>query len=267
MPTILKLCNIKYNFEKPIDGIDLSDIIKGRKKIFDRYLFLRQASRVPDDCNSSVRNDRFKLVLTQKDTLLFDMYNDPQQQTDISYNLPDITTKMLTKLIQTNEELIRNYKPVTTIEAGFRDEKSFTLPVQDAILSGEIHYSSFHPNQSYTENWVQAGDSIYWNLKVALEGMFKVELQYGCLVDFTGSKFQLKSNSGSFLFSIDDPFESIILPDRDYEKRSESVERTWNWLEVGNIALTEGTELIILKIITIEKEEAGLIKSIRFTRL
>lgn len=267
LPTLLGLCKIEYDPENPLDGIDLSGIIKGKKKSFDRYIFSRQGNQVLDNCNSSVRNDRFRLVLTRQDTLLYDMLNDPQQSTDISGKEPQITADLLNRLVRLNDELVSNYQPVTTIEAGFEGEKSFILPVQDALLSGKIKYSSIHPNQSHTENWIQVNDSIYWKLDINSGGTYKVEMQYGCPASETGSRLQLTSSSGSVLFIIDEPFESEILPDRDYVKRSESVERTWDWMEIGQIRLNSGPENIILKLLDVKKNEAGLIKAVKLTRL
>jgi hypothetical protein len=162
---------------------------------------------------------------------------------------------------------VSDYQPVTTIEAGFPQEKKFSLPVQDASLSGKIKYSSIHPNQSHTENWTQDGDSIFWKLDINTTGTYRVELQYGCPGNMTGSRFELKRSSESVIFSIDEPFDSVILPNRDYVKRSESVERTWSWMTIGNIELRSGPEIIILKLLKNKKDEAGLIKSIRLTRL
>ena len=205
-------------------------------------------------------------MITRKDTLLYDMKDDPEQKTDISGIEPETMVHLLTELVNLNEELVYGYQPVTTIEAGFAEEKRFTLPVQDAALSGEIRYSSIHPNQSHTENWIQAGDSIYWSLNINSTGTYKVELQYGCAEGETGSRFRLSSNSGAIVFTIDQPFNSEILPNRDYVKRSESVERTWAWMYVGNIPLTRGTEKITLKLLEKKKEEAGLIKAIKFVK-
>ena len=166
-----------------------------------------------------------------------------------------------------NNELVSAYEPVTTIEAGFSEEKSFTLPVQDAILSGMVRYSSIHPNQSHTENWVQDGDSIYWRLSIRSPGTFRIEMQYGCDDGKTGSSFTLKSGSESLLFDIDTPFNSVILPERDYVKRTESVERTWDWMEIGDMALSGGPNTIILKLVKKNKSEAALIKALRFTKV
>jgi len=267
MPTLSGLCNIKYDPVNPLDGIDLSGIITGKKKPFDRYIFSRQGNQVLENCNSSVRNDRFRLVLTRKDTLLYDILNDPQQKNDISGKEPEVSADLLTRLIHLNEELISNYQPVTTIEAGFEGERSFTLPVQDALLSGKIKYSSIHPNQSHTENWIQEGDSIFWRLHINTSRNYKVELQYGCPPDETGSRLSLSSNSVKIYFTIDKAFDSEILPDRDYVKRSESVERTWTWMEIGQIKLNSGPETITLKLMDVKKNEAGLIKAIKLTRL
>ena len=267
MPTVSGLCGIKYEPVKPLDGIDLSEIIKGKTKPLDRYIFSRQGNQVLENCNSSVRNNRYRLVLTRKDTLLFDMKNDPSQVTDIFDIETNTGLLLLSELVKLNNELVSAYRPVTTIEAGFREEKSFTLPVQDAALSGKIKYSSIHPNQSHTENWIQNGDSILWILNINNKGTYRVEVQYGCTASETGSQLALITGSGQVFFKISEPFESAVLPDRDFVTRSESVERTWSWMDVGTITLNAGKEEIALKLINKNHEEAGLIKSLKFTRI
>lgn len=263
MPTLLNLCGLKYVPVKPFDGIDLSGIIKGNKKQFDRLIFSRQANQSLEICNSSVRNDRYRLVLTRRDTLLYDMDNDPGQKTDISGTEKELSLSLLSELTRHNRELISEYKPVTTIEAGFPGEKSFTLPVQDAALSGTIRYSSIHPNQAHTENWVEKGDSVSWTLNIHSGGVYKAEIQYGCSEKETGSTFLLRSASSEISFVMDEPFNSQILPDRDYVKRSESVERTWTWMNAGNIRLNAGNERISLILKDLKQDDAGMIKAIR----
>jgi len=265
MPTLIGLCGLKYDPEKPFDGIDLSGIINGKQKTFDRLIFSRQGNQNLEECNSSVRNNTYRLVLTWKDTLLYNLNNDPEQKNDISLIEKTTTSSMLDQLISHNMALISNYQSVTTIEAGFSGESSFTLPVQDAALSGKIKYSSIHPNQSHTESWIQNGDSILWTLNINNKGTYRVEMQYGCTAGETGSQMALITSSGSVPFRMSEPFESTVLPDKDYVKRSESVERTWSWMDVGTVTLNEGKEEISLKLIKKSHEEAGLIKSLKFT--
>jgi len=266
MPTLLGLCGIEFKPENSIDGIDLSKHIRGKAELTDRLIFSRQGNLPVENCNSSVRNDRYRLVLTRKDTMLFDLNDDPSQKKNIFRTTPE-GAYLLEELVKHNTELISAYEPVTTIKAGFEGEKSFTLPVQDAILSGKVRYSSIHPNQSHTENWVQNGDSIYWKLDILNAGTYRVELQYGCEEGETGSKFRLRSSSGSFGFTIDKPFNSVILPERDYVKRTESVERTWGWMIIGDIKVAHGNETLILKLIQKKGIEAGIIKAIRFSKI
>jgi len=266
MPTLINMCGLKYEVLKPFDGIDLSGLISGRKKTFDRLIFSRQGNQNIENCNSSVRNNTYRLVLTRKDTLLYNLLDDPGQKKDISGTEKETTLSLLGELVKHNHELISGYEPVTTIEAGFPGEKSFTLPVQDAYLSGVVGYSSIHPNQSHTENWIQNGDSISWTLNIHEGGIYMVELQYGCPEDETGSEFILRSGSSEVSFKIDKPFDSQILPERDYVKRSESVERTWTWMTAGNLELNAGNERITLILKDLKKREAGLIKSVRLTK-
>ena len=265
MPSLLGLCGLKYVPVKPFDGINISDIIYGKKRPFDRLIFTRQGNQVLDNCNSSVRNNTYRLVLTRKDTLLFNMKDDPGQKIDISETEKETTIVLVNAMIKHNRELISEYQPVTTIEAGFEGEKSFTLPVQDASLSGKIRYSSIHPNQSHTENWTQVGDSVSWQLNIHKGGTYKTELQYGCPEDETGSIFSLSSGPAAIRFVIDKPFDSQVLPERDYVKRSESVERTWSWMDMGEISLNSGPQRITVKLLAKKNSNAGLIKAIKLT--
>ena len=267
LPTVLGLCNIKYDAVKPIDGMDLSGIITGMQKPSDRYIFSRQAFQPLSSCKGSVRNDRFRLVVSDKDTLLYDLQSDPSQEKDISATESNTAFSLLSVYKAWEKDLVDNYQPVTTIDAGFPGERKITLPVQDAALSGKIKFSSIYPNQAHTENWSQNGDSILWNVNMINAGTYRVELEYGCPSGETGSKMLFFSHSGSLPFTIDTPFESIVLPDRDYVKRGESVERTWTWMTIGTIGIKAGSENLGIKLERKMKDEAGLIKAIRLVKL
>jgi len=266
LPTLLGLCKIKYSPVNKIDGMDLSGIITGKKKQFDRYIFSRQGNAALQLCNGSVRNDNYRLVRTVKDTMLFDMIVDPFQKKNIFRQRKDEGKILLSALTGWENELVTAYKPVTTINAGFPGEKSFKLPVQDASLSGRIKYSSIHPNQSHTEQWRENGDSIFWKLNIDTGGTYNVELQYGCPEGETGSKMLFRTLNSSIPFTIDVPYVSVILPERDYVKRSESVERTWSWMKVGTVTLNPGSEQFVIKLQQKRNNEAGIIKAIRLSK-
>lgn len=265
-PTLLELCSIKYKPVLPIDGVDLSKTIFRKTENFDRYIFTRQASYPLEGRAGSIRNDRYRLTAANGEILLYDMQNDPTQKLDISNQYPEKMTQLLNEYRKWENEMVSQYQLQTTIEAGFPEERNITLPVQDAILSGKVKYSSIHPNQSHTENWVQNGDSVYWTLNIKNAGNYTVELQFGCPETDTGSQFLFHSNSGSFTFNIDKPFNSEILPDRDYVPRTESVERTWDWLPIGSISLKAGEEQLVLKLQNKKATEAALIKAIRLIK-
>lgn len=267
LPTLLGLCGIKHVPEKPIDGSDLSDVIRGRENPSDRYIYTREGYQNLDNCSASVRNNRYRLVRTRKDTLLYDMISDPSQIRDISGTENEVKAIMSELLLKWEKELVNAYEPVSTIRAGFKEERAFVLPVQDAILNGNLRYSSIHPNQSHTEGWSEKGDSLYWNLDIVTAGSYDVYLQYGCPSGKTGSEFHLSSGAGECSFIISEAFESVILPERDYVKRSESVERTWTWMKAGEMDLEHGSEQIVLKLVKPAGDNAGLIKAIKLSRL
>jgi len=266
-PTLLELCSVKYKQVLPIDGVDLSKTIFRKTKNFDRTIFTRQASYPLEGRAGSIRNDRYRLTCANGKTLLYDMQNDPSQKLDISGQYPGIANQLLTEYRKWENEMVSQYQLQTTIEAGFSEERNITLPVQDAILSGKVKYSSIYPNQSHTENWVQNGDSVYWILNMKNAGNYEVELQYGCPETHTGSQFLFHSKSSSFTFKIDKSFNSEILPNRDYVPRTESVERTWDWQPIGSISLKAGKEQLVLKLQNKKNTEAALIKAIRLIKI
>ena len=266
-PTLLELCSIDYKPVLPIDGVDLTKTIFKNGENFDRYIYTRQPQYPLKGRAGSIRNNRYRLTIASGDTLLYDMLNDPSQKVNIADNFPEIRNKLTAEYKKWENEMVSQYQLQTTIKAGFPKERNITLPVQDAILSGKVKFSSIHPNQSHTENWVQNGDSIFWKLNMQNAGKYRVELQYGCPETDTGSKFLFHSNSDSFAFNIDKPFQSEILPNRDYVPRTESVERTWDWMTIGNISLKQGEEQLILKLQNKKHTEAALIKAIRLIKI
>lgn len=267
LPTLLDLCKINFKPELPIDGKNLSSVILKNAVTFDRLIFSRQGLYPLDRSAGSVRNNRFRMVALAKDTLLFDLQKDPSQKVDVAKTQPDIRKELVAAYLKWERELVANYQPETTIEAGFADEKSITLPVQDAILSGKVKYSSVHPNQSHTENWVQNGDSIYWKLKMKNAGNYRMEIQYGCLVSEIGSEFQVRFNSITLPFTMNEPFDSEILPDRDYVPRTESVERNWEWMDVATGRVDSGELILSIKLLEKKNQNAGMIKAIRLIKL
>lgn len=267
LPTLLDLCKIKFNPELPIDGKNLSPVILKNKKPFDRLIFSRQGIYPLNRCAGSVRNNRFRMVASAKDTLLYDLQKDQSQKMDVSKTQPVIRNELVAAYLNWERELVAQYRPETTIEAGFADERSITLPVQDAILSGKVNYSSIAPNQSHTENWVQNGDSIYWKLNMKNAGTYQIEIQYGCPVSEVGSKFQVRMNSIALPFTMSKPFDSEILPNRDYVPRMESVERTWSWMDVTTVRIDSGELILGIKLLEKQNQNAGMIKAIRLIKI
>jgi arylsulfatase A len=267
LPTLLDLCKINFKPELPIDGKNLSSVILKNKMPFDRLIFSRQGQYPLTRCAGSVRNNRFRMVASAKDTLLFDLQKDPSQKVDVSKTQPTIRKELVAAYLEWERELVSHYRPETTIKAGFADEKSITLPVQDAILSGKVKYSSVHPNQSHTENWIQKGDSVYWKLNMKNAGTYRIEIQYGCPVSEVGSKFQVRMNSITLPFIISKPFDSEILPGRDYVPRAESVERSWSWMSVATGRVDSGELILCIKLLEKQNQNAGMIKAIRLIKL
>lgn len=91
-PTMLEMADIKYDFKnKPLDGVSLLPIIKGNK-IAERTLFWKRGS----DC--AVRDGFWKLVITGKQVLLFDLSKDLSETTNLAVSNPEVVKSLETKL-------------------------------------------------------------------------------------------------------------------------------------------------------------------------
>ena len=91
-PTMLEMAGIKYNPKnRPLDGVSLLPIIKG-KKIAERTLFWKRGS------DYAVRDGFWKLVITGKQVLLFDLSKDISETNNLAVSNPEVVKSLETKL-------------------------------------------------------------------------------------------------------------------------------------------------------------------------
>jgi arylsulfatase B len=81
MPTLAAITGVSNQADKPWDGINVLDILDGKAETTDRAFY-------PD--RNAVVTQRWKLV----DNQLFDLENDPYEQTDLATEKPEIYKKM-----------------------------------------------------------------------------------------------------------------------------------------------------------------------------
>lgn len=92
LPTFLAQAGIQPSKNVVLDGIDLSDHLLKQDTLPSRNLYWRYRNQ------KVVRQDHYKLMLTQSDTLLFDLEQDLEEQNNLINNFPNLALTLQKKL-------------------------------------------------------------------------------------------------------------------------------------------------------------------------
>ncbi|MEL6843222.1 MAG: sulfatase-like hydrolase/transferase, partial [Bacteroidota bacterium] len=135
LPTLASLCDISLSKEMPLDGIDLSPILKGESEARDRFVFIhhRQDWRPPQDIFRTC-------ILTQKwrlldGTRLYDVSSDRKQSKDRASEYPELVQTLLRE----NEAFVseakqnRSYRELPASILGNPAQDEIVLTIQHAV--------------------------------------------------------------------------------------------------------------------------------------
>tara|TARA_B100001029_G_C15061261_1_gene458680 strand:+ start:1059 stop:2831 length:1773 start_codon:yes stop_codon:yes gene_type:complete len=243
-PTLKDLTGIRLNPKKPFDGISLKPLIFIDNPHWEnRLIYSYWKGRF------SVRSQDYRL---DKDNMLFDMVNDPNQTINIGEKQP----KILEKLIQAKRKWEKDVlvelpkKDIRPFIIGHRSLQTTQIPARDGRGHGAIKRSNRHPNCTFFTNWINLEDKITWEVEVAEKGNFEVIIYYSCKKDAIGSEFEISIGSDKVLGKIKeehDPEEYGYEDDRS--KRTESYVKDFKPLNLGVINLKKGAGTLSLKAI------------------
>ncbi|WP_094766665.1 arylsulfatase [Pseudozobellia thermophila] len=134
LPTLASLCNLEWDDFKG-DGMDLSDVLKGKGETIDRQLFLhnRQDWRPPQEGRDGlVLEGEWRLIQGEK---LYNIKKDPLQQRDVAA----IHGERVAKLNQANARFYaratqrKEFSELPTTVIGSDEQKVVKLTIQHAI--------------------------------------------------------------------------------------------------------------------------------------
>jgi len=264
LPTLLSMCSVKAIFPKPIDGIDLSSCILKNEIIFpDRIIFSHQSGPNIKGCSGSVRSDRYRLVVTPKDTLLYNMIDDQSQSKDISKSNAQVTNTLLLNYFSIKDEVENQYYPEITAQIGYPDERIIYLPPREGKITGNIRFSCIHHNKAWFENWTDVNDSIVWEVDVVADGLYYALIEYTCEENQLGSRLKLSGMNFSVETDVDKIFSSKIITEYDRIPPAGAPERTsWGLLDMGEINFYKGKQKLVLKAMKIPSGGLCLINGI-----
>lgn len=183
LPTLTSLAGVEHVGNKPIDGRDLTPLMRGPADQWpDRKLFSTWAGKV------TVRNQRDRLDHQGK---LFDMIVDPNQETAVTSQQPEIAARLSAAVAAWSDEVLgeptdtkkpkqRNAVDPRPIPMGYREFPITMLPARDGTPEGGVERSSRAPNCCYFVNWTTTDGKMTWLLDVHTTGQYKVTIDYTC---------------------------------------------------------------------------------------
>jgi len=242
LPTLTHLAGIENHPGKPLDGVSLKPLLtEANPQWKDRYIFNHWGKR------TSVRSQKYRL---DSDGKLFDMENDPGQNTNVAETYPETTQELtvarenwekgaLAELPETDT------RPFTIAHPGFAWTQ---IPARDGTAHGNIQRSNRYPNCSFFTNWTSTADSITWDAEVLADGDFEVTVYYTCPAESAGSTFQLSFGDEKLVSKITEAHNPPLTGmENDRDPRTESYVKNFKPFKMGTIHLNKGTGTLTLK--------------------
>lgn len=254
-PTLHALAGIKRVGNKPLDGRDLTPLLK-RGLDADwapRRIFNTWANHV------SVRTQTHRL---DNKGNLYDMVADPSQITPIQDKEPGLAQELGLAVVAWRKELDigpagkgpGNAVDPRPLSIGYREFPATMLPARDGEPHGEMRRSSKAPNSSYFVNWTKTTDAATWNIEVVTAGTYVVTVDYTCPLADAGSTVELTFEESRLRGKVVAGWDPPLLTGQDVVPRGEhgeSIMKDFHSLKLGEIKLEPGKGELKLRAIDI----------------
>jgi len=245
LPTLADLAGIKYQTQKPLDGVSLKPLLMKKKSEWnERHIISSWNGRV------SVRSQNYRLDAQGN---LYNMITDPRQLKDVSAEESDVTRQMNISAEQFKTEVLSKIPPdERRFTVGHPDFRYNQLPARDGKAQGNIVRSNRSPNSTYFTNWLKTDDKITWDVEVLSEGDYEVEVYYTCTAKDTGAVFQLSFGQDKITAKINEPHDPPLRGmEHDRILRTQSYVKDFKPLNMGVIHLKRDTGKLTLQALDI----------------
>ncbi len=257
LPTLTSLADVERVGDKPLDGRDLSPLLRGEDVNWpDRMLFSTWAGRV------SVRTQQYRLDHQGE---LFDMLNDPGQTTPVTTRHPEIFGRLQRAANDWRKQMSSEKPDVFSLSngrrsvdprplpVGYREFPITMLPARDGEPHGTVERSSRAPNCSYFVNWTSPDDRMVWNVDVHTSGRYEVVIDYTCPDSDVGSLIELSLGGSRLTGRVTPGWDPPLYTNQDTLPRppAESTMKEFRPLKLGKINLQAGEGPLTLNAIEI----------------
>ncbi|TWT92651.1 arylsulfatase [Neorhodopirellula pilleata] len=272
LPTLTSLAGVERVGDKPLDGRDLTPLMKGSDDPWsDRELFSTWAGKI------SVRTQQYRL---DHQGNLFDMTADPNQETAITSQRPEVAERLSAAVTAWSKEVLarpadakaskqRNAVDPRPIPVGYQEFPITMLPARDGTPDGGVERSSNAPNCSYFVNWKTTQGKMTWLLDVNTTGQYRVTIDYTCPIDDAGSTVELRSGKHSVSGKVTPGWDPPLYTNQDTLPRppAESQMKEFHTLELGTMQLEQGESELILQAVKIPGDSVMDVRRVTLTLL
>lgn len=273
LPTLLALTGIPRVGDFPLDGRDLSPLL--RKQSVDwpeRLLFSTWNGNV------SARSQTHRLDGGGR---LFNMVTDLGQSTPINDREPALAARLTAAVKAWREDVIPadtdasrvpgggNAVDPRPIPVGYRDFPITMLPARDGTPHGGVRRSSSAPNCSYFVNWKAREDQLEWRLEVQTSGQYAVSLDYTCPLPDAGATIELSFKDSRLLGKVTPGWDPPLYTNQDTLPRpaAESKMKPFRTLDLGKMTLVSGQGSLVLRALEIPGKSVMDLRRVTLTLL
>jgi arylsulfatase A-like enzyme len=257
LPTLAKLAGVPLKSAKPLDGRDLSPLLRGPAKQWpDRVIFSHYNGGV------SARSRRYRL---DPKGALFDMSADPNQSRDVAAEHPDVIAGMTGAVADWHKSVFGD-AAVAPVEGkgkgkrakggdddrpypvGYAEFPMTPLPARDGVAHGGVKRSANAPNCSYFVNWKSKDDAITWDIDVHTAGTYGVEMFYTCPEADAGSTVELSFKEARLSGKVAPGWDPPLIDNQDrVPRKGECYLKEFRGLKLGTVKLAAGRGLLTLR--------------------
>jgi arylsulfatase A-like enzyme len=259
MPTLLGLAGVPRMGGYPLDGRDLSPLLGATPAAWpDRMIFSHWAGK------TSVRTDRFRL---DAQGALFDMQADPGQTRDVASQNSEEARRLSQAVAEWRRDVLPRSADDRPFPAGYAQWARVVLPARDGLPHGGVRRSAAAPNCSYFVNWTSLDDRMTWDVEVAQQGVYEVEIHYTCREEDAGAAIELSFGDSRLAGRVQPAWDPPLIRDQDVIPRpqGESVMKDFHSLPLGMIRLEPARGLLTLRALEIPGKQVMDVRAVVLT--
>ncbi len=264
LPTLTDLTQIPTGLSgaQPWDGMTLAKYLtQSDATTIDRLVFNHWRQRV------SVRNTQYRL---DHEGRLFDLKNDRAQKTNIADTQPVVFNYLSKAKKQFEKEVVSELpaQDPRPFLLGHPNYSTTQIPARDGRAFGNIRRSDNSPNCSFFTNWINTSDSMTWDVEVMQNGLYGVTLYYTCPDSDVGSNIMLSHGSHHIKAQVTEGWDPPLRGENeDRVPRTNSYIKDFRPMPLGQMQLTKGRDLLILKATAIPGKQVMDMRLLMFERL